>query len=416
MQGHAVAVEEHWDRIFRWGPLTLFGLASVVSAAVASALMSRTDLYVAAGVVPVALVCELWWCRPGRVPVPGSAAEQAHYWLRTAIAFVLTWLNPLYAIYAYAGYLAVSRMLPRRTARAGLLVNAVTIAGSQSSGLPPRSTTVWILFGALIVVNSGMAAFFSNLGEREVAKARERTDTILQLETANARLEQALEENAALHAQLLVQAREAGVADERRRLAAEIHDTIAQGLTGIITQLQVVTGTADERLAREHLDRAASLARHSLGEARRSVQNLSPLDLEHDALPQALKKTVAAWSDRTGVTARFTVTGTEEHLHGEIAATLLRVAQEALANAGRHAGADRVGVTLSYMGDEVSLDVRDDGAGFEALGVPRRTGSGGFGLAGMRTRVERIAGSLSVESEKGGGTAISARVPLVTHE
>ncbi|WP_030900075.1 sensor histidine kinase [Streptomyces sp. NRRL F-5126] len=415
MRGHAALHEERWEQVFRWGPLTLFGVGTAVSAAVATALMSRTDLYGAACAAPVALAFELWWARPGRVAVPESAAEQAHYWIRTTLAFALTWFNPLYAIYAYSGYLAVSRMLPRRITRVGLFVNAVTIAGSQSSGLPPRTTTVWILFGALIVLNSGMAAIFSALGEREVAKAKQRTDTIRQLETANRRLELAMQENAQLHAQLLVQAREAGVADERRRLAAEIHDTIAQGLTGIIAQLQAVSAANDGDLARAHLSRAATLARHSLGEARRSVQNLSPLDLEDGALPEALKKTVDAWSDRTGVTARFTVTGTEEQLHDEVAATLLRVAQEALANADRHAAAGRVGVTLSYMGDEVTLDVRDDGAGFDVLHVPERTGTGGFGLAGMRARVERIAGSLTVESEKGGGTAVSARVPLVHH-
>ncbi|WP_441349406.1 sensor histidine kinase [Streptomyces sp. 8L] len=412
----AVIVEERWDHIFRWSPLILFGLGTAVSAAVAPALMSRTDAEVAAGVVPLALACELWWCRPGRDPVPGSPAEQFHYWLRTVLAFVLTWLNPLYAIYAYTGYLAVVRMLPRRLTRVGLFVNAVTIAGSQSSGLPPRSTFVWVLFIALLLLNTGMATFFSGLGEREVARALQKSDTIRELETANARLEQALEENAALHDQLLVQAREAGVADERRRLAAEIHDTIAQGLTGIVTQLQVVTAATDGRIAREHLERASALARHSLAEARRSVQNLSPLDLEHDALPRALEKTVATWSERTGVRALFTVTGTEARLHDEVAATLLRVAQEALANADKHAGASRVGVTLSYMGDEVSLDVRDDGAGFEPLGLPARTGTGGFGLPGMRLRVERIAGSLTVESERGGGTAVSARVPLVHYE
>ncbi|MBP0456979.1 sensor histidine kinase [Streptomyces montanisoli] len=415
MRGHAALHEERWEQVFRWGPLTLFGVGTAVSAAVAPALMSRGDVYGAAGVAPVALAFELWWARPGRVAVSESAAEQAHYWIRTALAFALTWFNPLYAIYAYTGYLAVSRMLPRRMTRVGLFVNAVTIAGSQASGLPPRSTTVWILFGALIVLNSGMAAIFSALGEREVAKAKQRTDTIRQLETANTRLELAMQENAQLHAQLLVQAREAGVADERRRLAAEIHDTIAQGLAGIIAQLQAVSAASDEDVAHAHLSRAAALARHSLGEARRSVQNLSPLDLEDGALPEALKKTVDTWSDRTGVAARFTVTGTEEQLHDEVAATLLRVAQEALANADRHAAAERVGVTLSYMGDEVTLDVRDDGAGFDLLDVPERTGTGGFGLAGMRARVERIAGSLTVESEKGGGTAVSARVPLVHH-
>jgi signal transduction histidine kinase len=205
------------------------------------------------------------------------------------------------------------------------------------------------------------------------------------------------------------------VADERRRLAAEIHDTLAQGLAGIVAQLQVVTAAPDPRVAREHLERATALARHSLGEARRSVHGLAPAALEHATLPDALHRTVTDWSERTGVAARLTVTGTEEPLHDEVAATLLRIAEEALANTARHAGASRTGVTLSYMGDEITLDVRDDGRGFEPAAVPPRSRTGGFGLDGMRARAARLAGTLCVESEPGGGTAVSARVPLVPH-
>ncbi|CAM5344168.1 Putative two-component system sensor kinase OS=Streptomyces glaucescens OX=1907 GN=SGLAU_31695 PE=4 SV=1 [Streptomyces glaucescens] len=99
-----------------------------------------------------------------------------------------------------------------------------------------------------------------------------------------------------------------------------------------------------------------------------------------------------------------------------MAATLLRIAQEALANTERHSGAARAGVTLSYMGDEITLDVRDDGHGFDPAAVPARGRSGGFGLAGMRVRAERLAGRLTLEAEPGHGTAISARVPLARHD
>jgi signal transduction histidine kinase len=267
-----------------------------------------------------------------------------------------------------------------------------------------------------LIANSGLQMVVAHLQEQETRRYHERGETITELERTNAALQQALDENAALHAQLLVQAREAGVADERRRLAAEIHDTIAQGLTGIIAQLQVVANTPDPGAARVHLGRASELARQSLGEARRSVHNLAPVALEHDGLPEALKKTVADWARRTGVRADFTLTGTAEHLHDEISATLLRIAQEALSNASRHARAARLGVTLSFMGDEVTLDVRDDGRGFDPAAVPERTGSGGFGLDGMRARAERVAGFLTLESEPGHGTAVSARVPLVRHD
>ena len=108
-----------------------------------------------------------------------------------------------------------------------------------------------------------------------------------------------------------------------------------------------------------------------------------------------------------GVPAELITTGAARPLPPEIETTLLRTAQEALANVARHAAASRVALTLSYMEDLVSLDVRDDGAGFDPA-APRPRAGGGFGLAAMRERVHRIAGTLAVESEPGGGTAISA--------
>ncbi|MGW0772843.1 sensor histidine kinase [Streptomyces sp. NPDC002835] len=410
-----VPIEERWAQFYRYGPYALLGLATVIAGAVAGEFMSRAEMHAAGVLVVAALALQVWWSAKGPAAAEPAPAGRIYFVLRTAIAFALTWLNPLFSVYAVLGYFDSGHLLPRRGVYAGLLVTAVTMAGSQAGGLPPGSTMQWVLFGGLYVLNASLCLLFGRLSVRESERAQQRVATIQALEDTNARLERALEENAGLHAQLLVQAREAGVADERGRLAAEIHDTIAQGLAGIITQLQVVASTDDPDLAAQHLARASALARHSLGEARRSVQNLAPAALEHAALPEVLKRTVAEWSERTGVRARFTVTGTEEDLHEEVAATLLRIAEEALANTARHAEAARAGVTLSFMGDELTLDVRDDGRGFDPLAVPPRSGSGGFGLNGMRARAERIAGTVTVESEPGQGTAVSARVPLVRH-
>ncbi|MFD9501431.1 sensor histidine kinase [Streptomyces sp. NPDC060035] len=402
------------ERFYRYGPYTLLGVAVLMSALSAGPVgMSRTDMYAAAALVSAAVALQVWWGRIRQLPSHDRAA-QVYYVLRTVLGFALCWCNPFFSIYATVGYFDVGALLPRRFVRLGLMSTAVTMAGAQSgSGLPPASLTNWVAFGALFVLHSSVALLFGNIGAHEEEKARRQKETITELECANTRLEQALAENATLHAQLLLQAREAGIADERRRLAAEIHDTLAQGLAGIIAQLQAVTSTADPTLAREHLDRAAGLARHGLGEARRSVHNLVPAALEDDDLPGALKKTVSGWTERTGVRAEFTVTGTVEPLHDEVGATLLRIAEEALANAARHAGATRAGVTLSYMGDEITLDVRDDGCGFDPLLLPPHSGTGGFGLGGMRARAERIAGTVEIETEPGLGTAVSARVPLV---
>ncbi|MFJ9678976.1 sensor histidine kinase [Streptomyces sp. NPDC101194] len=412
----ATTAAQWWERFFRYGPYGLLGLGSTVSAVTAGLIMSRAQVHVTVALVPVAIVLQLWWgrVRPG-VP-PQSGAAQFYFVARTLLAAVLTSCNPFFSMFAVLGYFDAGRLLPRRAMRAGLLATAVIMAGSQSgSGLPPADLMNWVAFGVLLALHATLTMVFAQIGDREAEQTRAQTDTIAELESANARLERALAENAGLHAQLLVQAREAGVADERRRLAAEIHDTLAQGLTGIIAQLQVVTSVADTdpALARQHLDRAAALARHSLGEARRSVHDLVPAALEHDDLPGALKKTVTGWGERHGIRAEFTVTGTVEPVHDEIAATLLRIAEEALANAGRHADASRVGITLSFMDDELALDVRDDGRGFDPAALPPYSGAGGFGLGGMRARAERVAGIVEVETEPGRGTAVCARVPLV---
>jgi signal transduction histidine kinase len=411
---------EWWSRrttFADWGPYALLGVAVLTAAGSAGVVgMTRGELYAAAGLVAAALVLEVTGTRVTRGRPERGRTGAFLYFLRWAIAFVLTWLNPFCAFYAVTGYYTVGRQLPRRLMLPGVCLTAVTMAGSEIGGMPPRGAVAWTGFAVVLGVNIGMVSLFTRFAEQEQARVTTQAETIAELERTNTALQQALEENAALHAQLLVQAREAGIADERRRLAAEIHDTLAQGLTGIIAQLQVVTAAPDTATARVHVERAAALARHSLGEARRSVHNLAPVALAADGLPEALRKTVAEWGERNGTRADFTLTGTAEHLHDEVSATLLRIAQEALSNAARHARAGRVGVTLSFMGDEVSLDIRDDGTGFASAAVPARTRGGGFGLEGMRARAERIAGSVAVESEPGQGTAVSARVPLVRHD
>src|SRR6202012_5667595 len=228
----------------------------------------------------------------------------------------------------------------------------------------------------------------------------------------NRRLEATIAETPGLQAQLLVQAREAGAGDERQRLAREIHDTLAQGLTGIITQLEAAQQTRAEAERERRITNAKRLARDSLAEARRSVQALRPQALEDARLPEALAAEGARWSATSGVTAEVEVTGEARPLHPEVEVTLLRVAQEALANVAKHARASRAGVTLAYIGDVVTLDVRDDGAGF-APGNGASPSGGGFGLIAMRQRVQRLAGQLEVESEPGTGTAISASVPAI---
>ncbi len=214
---------------------------------------------------------------------------------------------------------------------------------------------------------------------------------------------------------LIEEARRAGMIGERKRLAREIHDTLIQGFASIVVNLEAAEGSLGEfpdPYAR-HLDEARATAREGLSEARRIVWALRPGALEGAPLPDALARLAGRWSKATGVRADVAVTGEAVPLSTEAEVTLLRVAQEALNNVGKHAGARRAVLTLSYMGDNVTLDVTDDGVGFETEGAASQAGpDGGFGLGAMRERVEGVGGTLLVESEVGGGTTLAVGLPV----
>jgi signal transduction histidine kinase len=337
----------------------------------------------------------------------------AGLWLLIA---ALIALNPIFGFFAWSGYLFTLYALRGSWRLVGAAGIGFLTAASQYGGFPNLVGNVRGLpvFGLILLFNVGIATAMTYLAILTNEQAERRQQMLAELAEANGKLETAMTENAGLHAQLMTQAREAGVQDERQRMAGEIHDVLAQGLTGIVTQLEAADAAADRPAdRRRHLGQARQLARDSLTEARRSVRALSPQPLAGAALPAALAEVVDGWSTLNGVNAELITTGTVLQLLPEIEATLLRTAQEALANVAKHADASRVALTLSYMEDLVSLDVRDDGAGFDPATPPAGRTAGGFGLTAMRERVLRIAGTLEVESEPGAGTAISACVPAI---
>jgi len=337
----------------------------------------------------------------------------AGLWLLTA---ALIYLNSIFGFFAWTGYLLTLYALRGRWRFVGTAAVAFLTASSQVGGFGFFAGAAKLpIFGLVLLFNVGVAGAMTYLAIRTNEQSDRRQQMLAALAEANAKLEAAMAENAGLHAQLLTQAREAGVLDERQRMAGEIHDVLAQGLTGIVTQLEAADA-AESRPAdrRRHLAQAKLLARDSLTEARRSVRALTPQPLAAAALPAALAEVVGGWSTMSGVPAELITTGATQPLLPEIETTLLRTAQEALANVAKHADASRVALTLSYMEDLVSLDVRDDGASFDASAPRAEPGDGGFGLAAMRERVLRIAGTLEVESEPGAGTAISACVPAIS--
>ncbi|HSK99786.1 MAG TPA: GAF domain-containing sensor histidine kinase [Rubrobacteraceae bacterium] len=203
-----------------------------------------------------------------------------------------------------------------------------------------------------------------------------------------------------------------GAAEERNRLAREIHDTLAQGLTATALQLEsaeaLLGADPDPEHVRQPLHRALSLTKTNLEEARRSVLDLRAAPLEGRPLPEALRVLAERWEEETGKAARLKVVNGSRPLPPRVEAALYRICQEALTNVVRHAGADRVTVRLVATPGAVRLAVEDDGAGFDPTGVP----SGRHGLLGMRERAAMLGGAFEVESSPGEGTRIEATVPL----
>ena len=203
-----------------------------------------------------------------------------------------------------------------------------------------------------------------------------------------------------------------GAVEERNRLAREIHDTLAQGLTATGLQLESAEALLDDETgaerAREPIHRALSLTRSNLDEARRSVLDLRAAPLEGRSLPEALKTLVDRWEAETGVGTRFKAINGSHPLPPRVEVALYRVCQEALTNVARHANASRITVRLVATPDEVRLVVQDDGRGFD----PSRVRDERHGIVGMRERVAMIGGSIEVESGENDGTRVEVTVPL----
>jgi signal transduction histidine kinase/ligand-binding sensor domain-containing protein len=205
----------------------------------------------------------------------------------------------------------------------------------------------------------------------------------------------------------------AAVLDERARLAREIHDTLAQGFVGISSQLDAVAMCIPEETtpARQCLDLARRMARHSLTEARRSVMDLRASVLEGQDLAAALESGARMWAAPSGVEVEVDASGSPAELPQEIEQHMLRIAQEAVANALKHSGATKIWIQLHMEARKLYLRIKDNGRGFEQEGAFVSLG-GHFGLIGMRERAERLGGELRLASHPGEGTQVEVKVPL----
>ncbi len=413
---------DFWERrelpVLTGLPYVLLTLCTAVDLLAAGG--SLVDLAIAAAAAAVMASIDLRdhrssWTEPQTAL--GTTSAAIAFLVLTALSAALVISQPLFGFYVFTGYFWSWRLLEGRVRFAGVVLVAATVAISQTGAGPYRDAGAIAALLAVWIINAGVAGtltWFGWVGEEQHDR---RARQLSEVTRAHAELERAMAENAELQERLLVSAREAGVAEERRRMAREIHDTIAQGLAGIVTQLQAAQRAGVDAGADGHVSTAIDLARSSLSEARRSVQALAPQPLAGARLPEAVREVADRWTTLHDVPVTVATTGNARPMRPELEVALLRTAQEALTNVAKHAHANRVGLTLSYMEDQVTLDVRDDGVGFATVNGagPARppVDGGGFGLTAMRQRVEGVAGRLAIESEPDGGTAISASVPAI---
>nr|WP_258053094.1 sensor histidine kinase [Streptomyces sp. Ru73] len=291
--------------------------------------------------------------------------------------------------------------------------------------LPPRAAVALVALLTVFVVAAQLqlAGWADpNLLLAPPAVAAVATAVFVHMQRQSARQRALIDDLVRTRRDLAATERRAGTLAERQRLAMEIHDTLAQGLSSQRMLLQAadrVWEAAPDR-ARGHVHAAAAVAERNLAEARRFVHDLAPADLaDGGSLAEALH-TLAARESTGTLTVRCHIEGTPAALPERIEATLLRIAQGALANVREHAAATTANLTLTCLDDQIVLDVADDGRGFApeqaGTGAPARQASDdglrGHGLPAIRARLRQAGGTLTIESAPGEGTVLSASIPL----
>ena len=216
------------------------------------------------------------------------------------------------------------------------------------------------------------------------------------------------------NARIFDETRDLAVLEERNRMAREIHDTLAQGFTGIVIHLEAGEDSMNDDLdeLRGHIGVAKALARECLAEARRSVWNLLPEALERNPLDVIIADEVERFAATVNGSAEFTLLGARREFPAAARAAIMRICQESLTNIRNYADANKVHVTLDFTLDAVTLTVEDDGVGFDPGSIRIGEGQGGFGLTGMRQRARLLRGDVDIISAPGKGTIVRARIPI----
>lgn len=313
--------------------------------------------------------------------------------IATVIATALLHLTPAGSLLIFVLFPQIWAIVTTRPAVivTVLFVVGMTVSLSARGGWTQEATRDAAVTGGVnLVMALVLGLWISGL----IRESDQRAHLIEQLQAARAEL-------ASAHHQQ-------GMLAERTRLAAEIHDTLAQGFTSLVVLIQAAEAgldTGDTSAVRERLTLAEATARENLAESRALIAEPGALDLQAATLPDAVRRLADRTAAELGVPVELCVDGEPRGLSSSTQVVLLRATQEALANVRKHAAPGRVAVSLSYDSGCTTLDVTDDGRGFE----PSRVS--GFGLQGMRRRVEQVGGDVELSSAPGAGTTVRVRLP-----
>ena len=396
-------------------PSSASGIQDLVARPVALVLLRRSEhllfaVLLALGAVGAWDVTRRWVLLAGVVGVAGWYALgvlltgrgrrrwQAVGWLAvlTGGCAALTAGSAGFVWLAFPLFLLASQMLPLAAAIPAVL--GITGGAIAAIAADRGRLDVPAVVGPL--VGAGVAVMITVVYRDLAAQVRQRVLLI--------------EELTAARDELAASQRRAGILAERERLAREIHDTITQSLNSIVLVLRTARdtdATTDRTHAgalRAHLDTAIAAAGAALTDTRRLVADLAPAELTGRSLPQAMAAIVAA---QTGPPARLHVDGDPVAVPTPVAVALLRGAQETLANVRAHAAARQVDVTLTFLPEAISLDVLDDGVGFDPAAPLGPTTGTGLGLAGLRARAAEVGGDVQIDASPGHGTAVNITVP-----
>ena len=339
----------------------------------------------------------LLWYAAGSVDVVRRSMSLGRAWLAGLSVWCLAavWVSPDFAWVSFAVFVAIANALRPIAAFGASAGLALGTGGILAARWSDHGSFVGQLVGPL--VGASVAGALVGITRLAVAESTERQRLLDELLAAR-------DELARAHL-------DAGARAERERLNREIHDTLAQGFTSVLLTARrarhaVHAGEAADALA--EIDRVEVLGRTGVEDARRLVGRLPPAELDDRSLSAALALLGGDGRSYAEPVIEIRVDGESRQLPPGVDVAVLRVAQEAVTNARRHARAGRVVVTLTFQPAAVRLDVVDDGAGFD----PNNRSARGYGLSSMRSRVEQLGGTLEVESAPGRGTAVNATVPL----